>query len=187
RDYMFAAMGRFDYSVDDCEAFHESVRKIVVPVLQEFAEERKEKLQVPTLKPWDMAVDPDNLPPLKPFETGEELIDKTHKIFDHLHPYMGECIRTMREKGLFDVESRLGKAPGGYTYPLYESGAPFIFMNAAGTVSDMPTMLHEGGHAIHTFISADVPLRERKNSPSGAAELASPAMEWRPLVQRNVF
>lgn len=187
RDYMFAAMGRFDYSVEDCEAFHESVRKIVVPVLQEFAEERKEKLQVPTLKPWDMAVDPDNLPPLKPFETGEELIDKTHKIFDHLHPYMGECIRTMREKGLFDVESRLGKAPGGYNYPLYESGAPFIFMNAAGTVSDMTTMLHEGGHAIHTFISADLPLTEFKNLPSEVAELASMSMELLSMEQWNVF
>jgi oligoendopeptidase F len=32
----------------------------------------------------------------------------------------------------FDLESRIGKAPGEiYNCPLAETGAPFIFMNAA--------------------------------------------------------
>src|SRR5690606_19450298 len=177
RDYMFAAMGRFDYTVEDCENFHHTIRDVVVPILQEFAQEREDKLNVGTLKPWDMSVDPENRPPLKPFSSGEELISKTEEAFDHIHPYIGQCIRTMRENKLFDVESRLGKAPGGYNYPLYESGAPFIFMNAAGTLRDLTTMVHEGGHAIHTFISADLPLTEFKNLPSEVAELASMSME----------
>lgn len=187
RDYMFAAMGRFDYSVQDCEAFHESVRTVVVPVLQELAIERQEKLQLPELKPWDMAVDPDNLPPLKPFRDGDELIQKTQEAFDNLHPYIGNCIRTMRANNLFDVESRLGKAPGGYNYPLYESGAPFIFMNAAGTLNDLTTMIHEGGHAVHTFISSDLSLTEFKNLPSEVAELASMSMELISMDQWPIF
>ena len=58
----------------------------------------------------------------------------------------------MREMGRLDVESRKGKAPGGYNCPLAETGAPFIFMNAAGTLDDVTTMVHESGHAVHSFL-----------------------------------
>ncbi|NGM62201.1 M3 family oligoendopeptidase [Sphingobacterium sp. SGG-5] len=187
RDYMFAAMGRFDYTVEDCENFHHTIRDVVVPILQEFTREREDKLNVGTLKPWDMSVDPENRPPLKPFSSGEELIRKTEEAFNHIHPYIGQCIRTMRENKLFDVESRLGKAPGGYNYPLYESGAPFIFMNAAGTLRDLTTMVHEGGHAVHTFISADLALTAFKDLPSEVAELASMSMELISMDQWHLF
>lgn len=187
RDYMFTAMGRFDYTVQDCEKFHDAVREVVVPVLQQFADERKDSLGLDTLRPWDMSVDPENLPPLKPFSSGEELIHKTEEAFHNLHPYIGQCIRTMRENNLFDVESRIGKAPGGYNYPLYESGAPFIFMNAAGTLRDLTTMVHEGGHALHTFISADLALTPFKNVPSEVAELASMSMELISMDQWHLF
>jgi oligoendopeptidase F len=187
RDYMFAAMGRFDYNVQDCEQFHEAVREVVVPVMQDLARERQQKLNLNVLRPWDMAVDPDNLPALKPFQNGEQLIEKTQEAFDNIDPYIGSCIRTMRNNNLFDVESRIGKAPGGYNYPLYESGAPFIFMNAAGTLRDLTTMVHEGGHAVHTFISADLPLTEFKNLPSEVAELASMSMELISMDQWHLF
>lgn len=187
RDYMFVAMGRFDYSVADCEAFHTAVAEHVVPALQKLAHERQQKLQVSSLKPWDMQVDPENLPPLQPFQSGAELIDKTEQAFSAMHPYMGRCISTMKENGLFDVESRKGKAPGGYNYPLYESGAPFIFMNATGTMRDLTTMVHEGGHAIHTFISADLPLNDFKDVPSEVAELASMSMELLSMEQWHHF
>ena len=177
RDYMFAAMGRFDYAVQDCIDFHDAVAQEVVPVVYKLAEERRTKLQLDSLKPWDMAVDPDGLPPLRPFENGEELVDKTIQAFNRIHPYVGQCVQTMKSHHLFDVESRIGKAPGGYNYPLAESGAPFIFMNAAGTLRDLTTMVHEGGHAVHTFISADLELTEFKNLPSEVAELASMSME----------
>ncbi len=187
RDYMFAAMGRFDYTVQDCENFHQAIREVVVPVLQQFADKRKDSLGVDILRPWDTSVDPENHPPLKPFSSGEELIHKTEEAFYNLHPYIGQCIRTMRENKLFDVESRIGKAPGGYNYPLYESGAPFIFMNAAGTLRDLTTMVHEGGHALHTFISADLALTPFKNVPSEVAELASMSMELISMDQWQLF
>jgi oligoendopeptidase F len=83
----------------------------------------------------------------------------------------------MQANCLFDVESRKGKAPGGYNYPLAETGAPFIFMNSANTFRDLTTMVHEGGHAVHTFISADLELNDFKHVPSEVAELASMSME----------
>jgi oligoendopeptidase F len=177
RDYMFDALGRFDYTPQHCVDFHESVEQHIVPLINAFEEERKAKLGYDTLKPWDLDVDPDLLPPLKPYSGQDDLIAKTEAIFQTLDPEYGRVIRNMREKGHFDLDSRIGKAPGGYNYPLYQSALPFIFMNSAGSMRDMITMMHEGGHAIHSWLSRDLELTGFKNTPSEIAEVASMAME----------
>lgn len=177
RDYMFAAMGRFDYTPEDCFNFHGSVKKAVVPILNEMAAERKAALQVEQLRPWDTKVDPKGLPPLKPFETGEELLDKTIRCFSRLDPFLGDCLRIMKTMKHLDLESRKGKAPGGYNYPLDEIGVPFIFMNATSNLRDMVTLLHEGGHAVHSLVTRNLALNSFKHTPSEVAELASMSME----------
>jgi oligoendopeptidase F len=187
RDYMFQALGRFDYTPHDCYKFHEAIEKEIVPILREQANIRKEALDLEALKPWDMDVDISGKPALKPFKNGEELIDKSIKCFQGLNQYIGERLEIMKANGFFDVESRKGKAPGGYNYPLAESGAPFIFMNSAGTFRDLTTMVHEGGHAVHTFISADLELNDFKHLPSEVAELASMSMELISMDRWDVF
>ncbi len=177
RDYMFQALGRFDYTPTDCYKFHEAIEKEIVPILKNQAESRREALGLVELKPWDMEVDVSGKPALKPFTNGEELIEKSIKCFQGLSPYIGQRLEIMKANSLFDVDSRKGKAPGGYNYPLAESGAPFIFMNSAGTFRDLTTMVHEGGHAIHTFITSDLELNDFKHTPSEVAELASMSME----------
>lgn len=177
RDYMFESLGRFDYNAQDCFDFHEAIAKEIVPILAEQAEERKKALQLSSLKPWDTEVDTSGKPALKPFENGQELIDKSIQCFNKLNPVLGEKLAIMKANGFFDVESRKGKAPGGYNYPLAETGAPFIFMNSAGSFRDLTTMVHEGGHAIHTFVTADLELNDFKHCPSEVAELASMSME----------
>ena len=177
RDYMFQALGRFDYTPDDCFKFHKAIEKEIVPVLKVQADKRLKALGLNELKPWDMDVDTSGKPALKPFKNGEELIEKSIRCFHGLSPYIGERLEIMKANGFFDVDSRKGKAPGGYNYPLAESGAPFIFMNSAGTFRDLTTMVHEGGHAIHTFISAGLELNNFKHLPSEVAELASMSME----------
>lgn len=187
RDYMFQALGRFDYTPKDCYKFHEAIEKEIVPILADHAELRKEALGLETLKPWDMDVDSSGLPALKPFQNGEELIEKSISCFSQLHPYIGERLQIMKANGLFDVESRKGKAPGGYNYPLAETGAPFIFMNSAGTFRDLTTMVHEGGHAVHTFISSNLELNDFKHLPSEVAELASMSMELISMDKWDIF
>ena len=177
RDYMFAAMGRFDYTPKDCFDFHEAIANEVVPVCNSFDEERKALLGVDKLKPWDIAVDPTGKDPLKPFEGGEELIDKAIQCFHKIRPYFGERLEIMKEMKYVDLESKQGKAPGGFNYPLYEIGVPFIYMNAVGSQRDLITMVHEGGHAVHSFLSRDLELTGFKNVPSEVAELASMSME----------
>lgn len=177
RDYMFAAMGRFDYTPQDCFDFHDVVQEAVVPLLVETAKERKQGLQVDALRPWDTKVDVKGLAPLKPFQSGDELLDKTIRCFTKLDPYLGDCLKIMKIMGHLDLESRKGKAPGGYNYPLDEIGVPFIFMNATSNLRDMITLLHEGGHAVHSLITRDLALNSFKHTPSEVAELASMSME----------
>jgi len=187
RDYMFAALGRFDYTPDDCFRFHEAVAETVVPLLDDLAAERKAALGLDALRPWDLKVDPQNRPALKPFETGEELLEKTIEVFSHLDPFLGDCLRIMRRMGQLDLTSRKGKAPGGYNYPLDETGVPFIFMNATSNLRDMVTLLHEGGHAVHSIVTRNLLLNSFKHPPSEIAELASMSMELLTLDHWDVF
>jgi oligoendopeptidase F len=187
RDYMFDALGRFDYTSQQCLDFHHSVENLIVPIVENYELTRKEKLGYDNLYPWDMDVDADNLPALKPYETGEDLIKKTIDCFNKVDPSFGKVIEIMAEKGHLDLDSRLGKAPGGYNYPLYLSGLPFIFMNSAGNIRDMVTMMHEGGHAIHSWLSKDLELTGFKNTPSEIAEVASMAMELISMEHWEVF
>jgi len=177
RDYMFAALGRFDYSPQDCFDFHNSVAEEVVPLLDELSVKRKSLLSLDKLRPWDKAVDPTGKEALKPFGTGEELLKISTKVFSRVDRYLGERLSVMKEMGHLDLESRKGKAPGGYNYPLAEIGVPFIFMNATSTLRDMVTLMHEGGHAIHSFLTKDLELGSFKHTPSEVAELASMSME----------
>ncbi len=177
RDYRFAELGRFDYTKEDCYQFHEAVKLHVMPLVNQLYEAKKKKLGLDTLRPWDIDAEPEGTMPLRPFATGEELVQKTIACFNEMRPFFGDCLRKMKSMGHLDLESRKGKAPGGYNCPLAESGAPFIFMNAAGQLDDVTTMVHEGGHAIHSFLAHQLELTGFKEYPTEMAEVASMSME----------
>lgn len=177
RDYKFVELGRFDYTKEDCFRFHEAVKLHVLPLVEKIYRHKREKLGVDTLRPWDIEAQPAGVEPLHPFKTGTELLAKTEECFRELHPFFASCLRKMDAMHHFDLESRKGKAPGGYNCPLAESGAPFIFMNAAGQMDDVTTMVHEGGHAIHSFLAHHLELTAFKEYPMEIAEVASMSME----------
>lgn len=177
RDYKFVELGRFDYSKEDCYQFHEAVKLHVLPLIEKIYARKKAKLQLDKLYPWDTEAEPAGIQPLKPFTDGKDLYEKSVKCFETMNPFFANCLRKMDQLNHFDLESRKGKAPGGYNCPLTESGAPFIFMNAAGQMSDVTTMVHEGGHAIHSFLSHNLELSAFKEYPMEIAEVASMAME----------
>ncbi|HVF97941.1 MAG TPA: M3 family oligoendopeptidase [Flavisolibacter sp.] len=187
RDYKFADLGRFDYKKEDCFQFHEAVKTSVRPLVDFIYDRKRQKLGLPTLRPWDTEAEPDGVKPLTPFATGEELVNKTIECFNRMNPFFGDCLTKMKEMGRFDLDSRKGKAPGGYNCPLPETGAPFIFMNAAGQMSDVTTMVHEGGHAIHSFLAHELPLTAFKEYPMEIAEVASMAMELFSMEYWDVF
>ncbi len=187
RDYMFVEMCRFDYSPQDCFDFHDAIASEVVPILNDLAKERRASLNLEELKPYDLSVDKSNSEPLKPFSTGEELTQKTIETFNRIDANIGDAIKTLKNIGHLDLESRKGKAPGGYNYPLYESGYPFIFMNSVGALRDLVTMVHEGGHALHSVLTHPLELVNYKSFPSEVAELASMSMELLSMEHWDVF
>ena len=187
RDYKFKSLCRFDYTKEDCFAFHSAIQKSVPPIVSELHKERKAKLQLDSLRPWDVDVDPEQKAPLRPFRDTKDFVEKTIACFTEIKPFYGQCLKMLADNGYWDLESRIGKAPGGYNNPLYESNVPFIFMNAAGTLHDVETLVHEGGHAIHSIVSAELPLVEFKDLPSEVAELASMSMELISMEHWNVF
>ena len=177
RDYKFKELGRFDYTVADCEAFHHAIQTHIVPLVDRIYAHKQQTLQLDTLKPFDVDAEPVGQQPLSPFNNGDELLQKSIQAFRQLNPYFAECLETMQAMNRFDLNSRPGKAPGGYNCPLAETGAPFIFMNAAGTADDVVTMMHEGGHALHSFLAHPLSLNAFKEYPMEMAELASMSME----------
>ena len=187
RDYRFKELGRFDYTKEDCYKFHEAVRQHVLPLVDKIYKKKKTKLKLDDLRPWDVEAEPEGTLPLNPFTTPEELIDKSIECFKQLRPFFGQCLQQMNSMKHLDLESRKGKAPGGYNCPLAESGAPFIFMNAAGQMHDVTTMVHEGGHAVQSFLTHNLELSAFKEYPMEIAEVASMAMELFSMDHWEVF
>ncbi len=187
REYMFKAKERFDYTPQDCLAFHEAIEESVVPLMRNLQDRRRRLLGVDPLRPWDLAVDVKGRPPLKPFQTSAELCDRSSRVFQRVDPDLGEQFDQMRVAGYLDLDSRKGKAPGGYQSTYYESRHPFIFMNAVGLQRDVRTMIHEGGHAFHSYACRDDPLMHYRHAPIEFAEVASMGMEMLAYDFLDVF
>jgi oligoendopeptidase F len=177
RDYAFRRLGRFDYTPEDCTRFHAAVETEIMPVVRELQAQRQRQLKVSTLRPWDLAVDPLNRPPLRPFEKVEAMVSRTQDIFDQLDGDLAGGFQRMRDLHLLDLDNRKGKAPGGYQSTLAEARLPFIFMNAVGVQRDVETMLHEAGHAFHALATQEEDLYPYRSAPIEFCEVASMSME----------
>jgi oligoendopeptidase F len=187
RDYVFKAFERFDYTPQECFRYHEAVEKYIVPLMRELQKKRQRELGLAELRPWDLAVDPQGRPPLRPFQKAQELIAGCQEIFSRLDSELGAQFRRMAELNLFDLESRKGKAPGGYQATLTERRLPFIFMNAVGRNADLRTMLHESGHAFHTMATRHESLLSYRHAPTEFSEVASMGMELLSKPYLTVF
>jgi oligoendopeptidase F len=178
RAYAFRRLGRFDYTPEDCNVFHDAVAREVMPAVRELQAERRRPLGLEKLRPWDLSVDPFNRPPLRPFDRVDEMVARSQRIFDQLDGELAGGFRQMKELRLLDLENRKGKAPGGYQSTLAESRQPFIFMNAVGQQRDVETILHEAGHAFHAQAAREEDLLPYRNSPPiEFCEVASMSME----------
>jgi len=175
--YAFQSKHRFDYTPDDCAAFHRAVETTVAPAVERLMAHRRERMQLDALRPWDTQVELESASPLKPFTEVAGLVEPAKRIFDALDPQLGTQFRQMSDEGLLDLESRPGKAPGGYCTKLSWRGKPFIFMNAVGVPDDVSTLVHEAGHSFHDFASHRQPYVWQRSVTHEAAELASMSME----------
>jgi oligoendopeptidase F len=187
RDFQFANLGRFDYGPQDCFAFHEAIEREVMPMVRFLDLRKATLLDLETLRPWDQKVGCTGRHAGRPFRDAEDMLDKGIEVFYRLDPLFGDTLSTMRHHAYLDLESRMGKAPGGYNCPMPESGLPFIFMNASGASRDVKTIVHEGGHAVHAVLARDLPYTGLRETPSELAELAAMGMEFLSYEHWDVF
>jgi|TARA_B100001113_G_scaffold139111_1_gene114109 oligoendopeptidase F len=181
--YMFRAMHRFDYTIEDCLEFHESVESVCMPILESINKDRCDGLGISELSPWDVnekggsGPDIHGREPLRPFETVDEMVGKLSEMFHEISNDLGGKFDKLVEMDTLDLDTRKGKAPGGYQYYLEKSRVPFIFMNAAGLQGDLETMIHEAGHAFHSLYCGHLELIDERDYPIEFAEVASMSME----------
>jgi oligoendopeptidase F len=177
RAYRWRELLRFDYTPQDCLSFHQAIEAVVVPAAERIYEKRRKQLGVERLRPWDLDVDPLGRPPLRPFQSINELEEGAQRIFNLVDAQLGAYFQTMRNEDLLDLDNRIGKAPGGYCIDYPVAKRPFIFANSVGLHNDVQTLLHEGGHAFHAFESSHLPYNQQLQVPSEFAEVASMGME----------
>ncbi|MEP6689891.1 MAG: M3 family oligoendopeptidase [Gemmatimonadaceae bacterium] len=177
QQYVYRAKHRFDYTPDDVRRFHDAVKQTVVPAVGRLLDYRRRRLGIDVLRPWDLSLTPDRIDPLVPFKDVGRFVDRAQRIFDCVDAELGRDFRTMASERLLDLDSRQGKAPGGYCTTLQHRGRPFIFMNAVGIADDVNTLVHEAGHCFHAFLSNPLPLVWQRGTGMEAAELASMSME----------
>ena len=195
-EFAYKSKHRFDYDTSHAYAFHDAIEKHAMPFVAKLDATRKKELGVDVLRPWDLNVDPKSRGQLSPFEGGVDLISKTNTCFQKLSPELGEMMAFMGDGSntngtangaMLDLDSRKGKAPGGYLYYRDRSKIPFIFMNAAGQHRDVETMVHEAGHAFHSMYSQNEPFVWYRSAPIEFAEVASMSMELLTMPYWDAF
>jgi oligoendopeptidase F len=184
--YAFKSMHRFDYTVKDCEKFHAGVEAAVVPLVRELEKQRAKELKVDQLRPWDLGVDPKGRGPLKPFVGGAELMSKSVRACDKLDPRLGQMLRQLgdgsesrgsKSGACLDLDSRKGKAPGGYQYMRDRTPSALHLHERRGPAPDVETMVHEAGTRSTRCSATHEPLLAYRHSPIEFAEVASMSME----------
>lgn len=177
REYAWREYGRFDYTPEDCATFHDAIEATVVPIVERLNEARRARLGVDSLRPWDLEVDPDSRPALRPFSEVAQLEAAGARVFGRVDPDLGEQFGRLRH-GQLDLASRKGKAPGAYCESFPVLRLPYIFQNAVGTHGDVQTLLHEAGHAFHDLHSLEAhELFWNAGAPMEFCEVASMSME----------
>lgn len=175
--FRFLELGRYDYDQTTCRQLHDAIAECVVPAVRALDRDRARLLGLGSLRPWDLEVDPDGRPPLRPFTSEAELVGLCRRLLAAVDPEFASWLDELQRRGLLDLLSRPGKAPGGYQYQFEDERVPFVFANGVGLHADVQTLLHECGHAVHSLLCRDLDLLALRDYPIEIAETASMSME----------
>ncbi len=171
-------MQRNCYTEKDVEAFREGVRKYLVPVANEIYKAQAKRLgfEYPlTFADKDLSFRSGNP---RPVGTPQEILEMGTTFYSELSPETKEFWNHMREHELMDVESKPGKAAGGYCTGIPLIKSPFIFANFNGTAHDVEVITHEAGHAFASYVNRErVPSDVQWPSLEGC-EVHSMSMEF---------
>ncbi|MDQ0221601.1 M3 family oligoendopeptidase [Streptococcus moroccensis] len=176
-EYGYYNMNRFDYNRDMVKTYREEIKKHVVPLVESLYQRQAERIQVPSLKHYDAALeflDGNAVPQGDP----DFIINHGIKMYHELSPETGEFIDFMVEHDLLDLVAKKGKRAGGYCTYLPDFKSPFIFSNFNGTSADIDVLTHEAGHAFQVYQSRWIENPESIWPTYETCEIHSMSMEF---------
>lgn len=122
------------------------------------------------LDPWDaQAPAPEVDAQLLSFPDAMDLIVDA---FNEVDPSMGEFARMMQRNNWIDAAALAHKAPGAFCSGFLKSRTPRVLLTYLGSQANLVTLAHELGHAFHSWVMRDMPVRQTRY-PMGLAETAS--------------
>ncbi|MED1865105.1 M3 family oligoendopeptidase [Fictibacillus nanhaiensis] len=170
-------MGRTDYNAADVKVFREQVKDIIVPLCTKLKKRQQKRIGLHEFKFYDEHFSFTTGNP-KPQGDAEWIVNQSKQVFSGLSQETGAFFNYMAEDELMDLESKSGKAPGGYCTYLQDYTAPFIFTNFNGSDNDVRVLLHEIGHAFQMYTSRVFEVPEYQFPTLEACEIHSMSMEF---------
>lgn len=179
-------MGRTDYNAEMVAKYREQIRKFVVPVVEKIVKLQAERIGIEDMKSYDL-----NLTYLdgnpEPLGTTAEKVENARIMYHELSKETGEFFDFMVEHELFDLDSKPGKAGGGYCTYIPKWRSPFIFSNFNNTAGDIDVLTHEAGHAFQVYCSRDAILPSYLWPTMESCEIHSMSMEFFTYPWMNKF
>jgi len=143
-------------------------------ILQRYLDLRRRALGVEQLERYDLRVPLAPEPPLR--YTYREGVDVVLGGVSALGERYVSDLRNGFDSRWVDVHETKGKRSGAYSWGTY-GAPPVILMNWNGTLSDVFTLAHEAGHAMHTFYANAAQPIHLASYPIFLAEIASTVNE----------
>lgn len=173
----YAKMTRSDYDHHMVANYRKQVFESLVPLTQRLRAEQKERLNLDVLKYYD-----EDLKFLSgnatPKGTPEEIVQWGRQMYKEMSPETHAFFELLYTNDLMDLESKKGKAGGGYCTYFNDYKLPFIFSNFNGTSGDVDVLTHEAGHAFQVYSSSHFEIPEYLWPTMESAEIHSMSMEF---------
>ena len=151
----YARMHRYDYDQEDVAKYRRQVLKDVVPLCSALYKRQQKRLGYDTLHAWDEKVEFLQGNPTPKYDRAA-LVKRAQKMYHELSKETGVFFDFMVEHELLDLDSKPGKAAGGYCTFMPDYKSPFIFANFNQTQHDAEVLTHEAGHAYQIYESRDI-------------------------------
>lgn len=173
----YARLGRTDYDATMVAGYRKQVLQTIVPLAADLRKRQAARIGLPSLKFCDEGFE---FPSGNPVPGGGSswILDRGRDMFSEMSPATKEFFDFMVERELMDLETRSGKAGGGYCSYIASEGAPFIFSNFNGTSGDVDVLTHEAGHAFQAYRSRGIEVPEYLSPTLEACEIHSMSMEF---------
>lgn len=182
----YLKMCRVDYNQADVARYRQMVQQHVTPLGNVIRQQQAEQLGIDKTMYWDEAVYLKEGNPLPPADY-ETMIRLAQDMFDQQGYGLDDFFKLMTDGGYMDLQSRKGKAGGGYCMSFDTIGMPFIFANFKGTRADVEVFTHEMGHAFQGYMSRNQPWVDYLWPTYESCEIHSMGLEFLTYPQMDLF